>query len=246
MAAEAIAHSVGKDLYKIDLTTVVSKYIGETEQKLEQVFLAAEATQAVLFFDEADSLLGKRSEVKDAHDRYANLEVSYLLQRMERYDGLIILATNLPGNLDSAFVRRMAAIVHFQQPTANERRRLWRKAWPANERGVITVPLASEPRMAVDHDYLAERFDFTGGNISNVVFASAFAAAERHWFRFVTMWDVLQGVRREFQKLGQLMTDEELGLHQFMPPPSRPPGGHGNVNANGWHAGVYAGASDAA
>ena len=223
MAAEALAHALGKDLYKIDLTSVVSKYIGETEQKLEQIFRAGEATQAVLFFDEADSLLGKRSEVKDAHDRYANLEVSYLLQRMERYDGLIILATNLPGNLDEAFLRRMAAIVHFPQPSAAERRILWRKAWPSDSFGNISVPLAKGSGSEIDFDYLAERFELTGGNIRNAVIAAAFAAAGRAHFRFVTMADVLLGVRREFQKLGQMMSDAELGLDRFPVPLDPPP-----------------------
>lgn len=223
MAAEALAHKLGKDLYKIDLTSVVSKYIGETEQKLEQVFRAGEATQAVLCIDEADSLLGKRSEVKDAHDRYANLEVSYLLQRMERYDGLIVLATNLLRNLDDAFLRRMAAIVHFPLPTSTDRRSLWKKAWPTDEHGRPTVPLTTASGLAVDYDFLAERFELTGGNIKNAVLAAAFAAADRPWFRFVTMWDVLQGVRREYQKLGQLMTNRELGLDQVPAPPGRPP-----------------------
>jgi AAA+ superfamily predicted ATPase len=218
MAAEAIAHSLGKDLYKIDLTSVVSKYIGETEQKLEQVFQASEATQAVLFFDEADSLLGKRSEVKDAHDRYANLEVSYLLQRMERYDGLIVLATNLLGNIDEAFLRRMATIVHFPKPSITERRVLWEKAWPRNADKQLTIPLASNSGFRIEYDFLAERFELTGGNIRNAVLAAAFFAAARCRNPVVTMWDVLQGVRREFQKLGQLMTDDELGLKLFKDP----------------------------
>lgn len=218
MAAEAIAHVLGKDLYKIDLTSVVSKYIGETEQKLEEVFQAGEATQAVLFFDEADSLLGKRSEVKDAHDRYANLEVSYLLQRMERYDGLIILATNLLGNLDEAFLRRMATIVHFSKPAFAERRLLWQKAWPRDGHGRFTFPMETRSGFAVDFDFLAERFELTGGNIRNAVVAAAFSAADRPHFSFVTMWDVLQGVRREFQKLGQVMTDDELGFPLFSDP----------------------------
>ncbi|TWW08653.1 hypothetical protein E3A20_22200, partial [Planctomyces bekefii] len=218
MAAEAIAHVLGKDLYKIDLTSVVSKYIGETEQKLEQVFQAGEATQAVLFFDEADSLLGKRSEVKDAHDRYANLEVSYLLQRMERYDGLIVLATNLLGNLDEAFLRRMATIVHFSKPAVGERRLLWQKAWPRDGHGRFTFPMETRSGFEIDFDFLAERFELTGGNIRNAVVAAAFSAADRPCFSFVTMWDVLQGVRREFQKLGQVMTDDELGLTLFRDP----------------------------
>ncbi len=222
MAAEALAKAIGKDLYRIDLTSVVSKYIGETEQKLEQVFRSAESTQAVLFIDEADSLLGKRSEVKDAHDRYANLEVSYLLQRMERYDGLILLATNLAGNLDDAFLRRMAAVVHFQQPSVEERRHLWRKAWPTNDKGTVTVPLAPEPGYALDYDFLADRFLLTGGNIRNAVLAAAFSAAARKHHTFVTMNDVLHGVRREFQKLGQTMTDRELGLDLFLVPPAPP------------------------
>lgn len=225
MAAEALANSLGKDLYKIDLTTVVSKYIGETEQKLEQVFLAGEATQAVLFFDEADSLLGKRSEVKDAHDRYANLEVSYLLQRMERYDGLIVLATNLLGNLDDAFLRRMAAIVHFPKPAVAERRKLWEKALPRNDAGQLIVPVITERGFQIDNDFLAERFELTGGNIRNAMVSAAFSAADRPWYRFVIMWDVLQGVRREYQKLGQLMTDQDLGLGEFKKPPDPPPSG---------------------
>jgi SpoVK/Ycf46/Vps4 family AAA+-type ATPase len=217
MAAEAIAAELGKDLYRIDLTAVVSKYIGETEQRLEQIFLAAEATQAVLFFDEADSLLGKRSEVRDAHDRYANIEVSYLLQRMERYDGLIVLATNLPGNLDDAFLRRMSAIVQFAAPGAADRAVLWRQAWPRE------VMLATGAGYEIDYDFLAERFELTGGGIRNAALAAAYAAADRPWFRAVTMYDVLLAVRRELQKLGQAITDRALGLQLFQPPPSRPP-----------------------
>lgn len=224
MAAEALARFIGKDLYRIDLTSVVSKYIGETEQKLEQVFRSAEATQAVLFIDEADSLLGKRSKVKDAHDRYANLEVSYLLQRMERYDGLILLATNLAGNLDDAFLRRMAAVVHFQRPSVEERRRPWRKAWPTNQYGRVTVSVDPRPGFALDSDFLAERFALTGGNIRNAVLAAAFSVAARKHHPFVTMHDVLLGVRREFQKLGQTMTARELGLDLFEVPPPAPSG----------------------
>ncbi len=212
MAAEGIARSLDKDLYKIDLTAVVSKYIGETEQRLERIFQAGEASQAVLFFDEADSLLGKRSEVRDAHDRYANLEVSFLLQRMERYDGLIVLATNLPGNLDDAFLRRMSAIVHFPTPDAAARQEIWKHVWP--ERCPRTAEL--------DFRFLAERFDLTGGGIRNAALAAAFTAAERKRARAVYMWDVLKAVRREYQKMGQDLTCEELGFDQFPPPPGEP------------------------
>jgi SpoVK/Ycf46/Vps4 family AAA+-type ATPase len=221
MAAEALAADLGKDLYKVDLTSVVSKYIGETEQRLERVFQSAAQTQAVLFFDEADSLLGKRSEVRDAHDRYANIEVSYLLQRMESYDGLIVLATNLPGNLDDAFLRRMAAIVRFQFPGPAERRILWERVWPNR------VPFAGSV-YALDFDYLAERFELTGGGIRNCALAAAFMTADRPWFRKVTMWDVLQAVRREYQKLSQAISDVDLGLSLFTPPPD-PPSHHGRL-----------------
>ncbi len=237
MAAEAIAGEIGKDLFRIDLTAVVSKYIGETEQRLEQIFQAGEATQAVLFFDEADSLLGKRSPVRDAHDRYANIEVSYLLQRMERYDGLIVLATNLPGNLDQAFLRRMSAIVHFPPPGVAHRRELWERVWPD------VVPKAAEPGHALDYDFLAERFELTGGSIRNTALAAAFAAADRDWYQFVTMWDVLLGVRGEFQKLGRAVSDSELGLARFRPPPPKPTPGEVTRNGAGVLAGMNGGGS---
>ena len=131
MAAEIIAGELGLDLYKIDLSTVVSKYIGETEKNLAKIFAEAETSNAILFFDEADALFGKRSEVRDAHDRYANVEISYLLQRMEEYEGVVILATNLRKNMDEAFVRRMHFTVEFPFPGEAERRRIWQGIWPA-------------------------------------------------------------------------------------------------------------------
>ena len=131
MAAEIMAGELGLDLYKIDLSTVVSKYIGETEKNLARVFDEAETSNAILFFDEADALFGKRSEVRDSHDRYANIETSYLLQRMEEYDGMAILATNLHKNMDEAFVRRMHFTVEFPFPDAANRQRIWEKIWPA-------------------------------------------------------------------------------------------------------------------
>src|SRR5262249_50703446 len=130
MAAEIIAHDLNLDLYKIDLSGVVSKYIGETEKNLARIFDEAEATSAILFFDEADALFGKRSEVKDAHDRYANVETSFLLQRMEEYDGVTILATNLRRNIDEAFLRRLSFVVHFPFPEQAERLRIWQGVFP--------------------------------------------------------------------------------------------------------------------
>ena len=131
MAAEIIAGELGLDLYKIDLSTVVSKYIGETEKNLARIFAEAETSNAILFFDEADALFGKRSEVRDAHDRYANIEIAYLLQKMEEYEGVVILATNLRKNMDDAFVRRVHFTVEFPFPAEADRRRIWEQIWPA-------------------------------------------------------------------------------------------------------------------
>ncbi|HYR07844.1 MAG TPA: AAA family ATPase, partial [Longimicrobium sp.] len=155
MAAEIIAGDLRLDLYRIDLSGVVSKYIGETEKNLNRIFAEAQSSNAILFFDEADALFGKRSEVKDSHDRYANIEVAYLLQRMEEYDGIVILATNLRKNMDAAFVRRMRFIIDFPFPDAADRERIWRTIFPD------TVPLAED----VDFGFLARKLNVTGGNI---------------------------------------------------------------------------------
>ena len=133
LAAEVIAGALGLDLYQIDISQLVSKYIGETEKNLGQVFDAAESVPCVLFFDEADALFGKRSDVSDAHDRYANIEVAYLLQRLERHHGIVILASNMPGNVDTAFARRIHVAVDFPKPSADERRRLWERSLPGPE-----------------------------------------------------------------------------------------------------------------
>jgi hypothetical protein len=167
MAASAVAHAARLDLHRIDLAGVVSKYIGETERNLEGIFEAARGANAILFFDEADALMGKRSEVKDAHDRYANLEVAYLLQRLEQHDGVVILATNLPKNLDAAFARRMHYALEFPRPNAALRERLWR--------GMFTpaTPLAPD----IDWRFIAERFETTGGEIQTIALDAAFLAA---------------------------------------------------------------------
>ena len=191
LAAEAIANELGLDLYCIDLAGVVSKYIGETEKNLDRVFTAAERANAILFFDEADALFGKRSEVRDSHDRYANLEISYLLQRMERYEGITILATNLRQNLDEAFVRRLSFCVHFPFPDEAHRQRLWSGIWPA------AVPLADD----VDAGLLARQFKLSGGNIRNVALAAAFLAAAEG--EPICREHVLQAAQRELQKMGK-------------------------------------------
>lgn len=200
MAAEIIAGELGLDLYKIDLSTVVSKYIGETEKNLEKIFNEAASSNAILFFDEADAIFGKRSEVKDAHDRYANVEISYLLQRMEAYDGVTILATNLRANLDEAFTRRLQFAVDFPFPQEADRRRIWQTLFPPD------VPRDAD----LDFDLLARRFKLAGGNIRNILVSAAYLAAADG--QVVTMAHLLHSVRRELQKMGRLVGEEELQL----------------------------------
>lgn len=198
MGAEVIAGELGLDLFKIDLSTMVSKYIGETEKNLERIFTEAESSNAILFFDEADAIFGKRSEVKDAHDRYANIEISYLLQRMEAYNGVTILATNLKANLDEAFTRRLQFALDFPFPKAPDRLRIWQTLFPPH------VPRADD----LDWHYLAERFEITGGNIRNIIVTAAYLAASNG--QVVTMEHMLHGTRRELQKMGRLVNERDL------------------------------------
>jgi ATPase family associated with various cellular activities (AAA) len=203
MAAEVIANALRLDLYRIDLSAVVSKYIGETEKNLRLVFDAAEAGGAILFFDEADALFGKRSEVKDSHDRYANIEINYLLQRMEAFGGLSILATNMKSALDKAFVRRLRFMINFPYPGPKERRRIWRRAFPPG------VPLALGD---ADFDHLAG-FDLSGGNIHSIALNAAFLAAKAQP-REVTMKLMLEAVRMEFRMLERPVDERALtSLH---------------------------------
>jgi AAA+ superfamily predicted ATPase len=193
MAASIIAAELGVDLYQVDLSQVVSKYIGETEKHLAELFADAEAASAALFFDEADALFGKRTEVKDAHDRHANLETSYLLQRVEAYEGVVILASNLVRNIDEAFVRRLAFVVEFPAPGAAERQSIWQGLFPAG------APL--EPDL--DFDFLAERVELSGGYLRNIALAAAFLAADEG--APVAMKHVLHAARREYQKMGKVL-----------------------------------------
>lgn len=198
MAAEIIAHELLLDLYKIDLSAVVSKWIGETEKNLDRIFTAAENSNAILFFDEADALFGKRSEVRDSHDRYANLEISYLLQKMEEYEGVAILATNMRAHLDDAFVRRLAFIVHFPFPDEQSRHRIWANVWPNK------IPLGDD----LDFDFLARQFKMSGGVIKNIALTAAFLAAEEG--AAVAMRHLIQATRREFQKQGKNLSETEI------------------------------------
>jgi SpoVK/Ycf46/Vps4 family AAA+-type ATPase len=198
MAADIIANELGFDLYKIDLAGVVSKYIGETEKNLNRIFTAAENANAILFFDEADALFGKRSEVHDSHDRYANIEISYLLQKMEQYEGVAILATNLRQNLDDAFVRRLAFTVHFPFPDEADRRRIWEGLWPR----------AAQLGNDVEFGFFASQFKLSGGNIKNIALAAAFLAASDGGM--VTMKHLFHATQREYQKLGKILSAAEL------------------------------------
>jgi hypothetical protein len=193
MAAEAIAHGLSLDLYRVEVSAVVSKYIGETEKNLRRVFTAAEAGGGVLLFDEADTLFGKRSDVKDAHDRYANMEVGYLLQLMESYAGITILTTNIDDGLDRAFLRRLRFVVNFPLPGAAERARIWAGIFPA---GVATE--------TVDYQALA-RLSLTGGNIRNIALGASLRAAAGG--RPVCMTHILEAARAELSKLGRPLSD---------------------------------------
>jgi AAA+ superfamily predicted ATPase len=199
MAAEVIAHELQLDLYKIDLSQMVSKYIGETEKNLNRIFTAATNSNAILFFDEADALFGKRSEVRDAHDRYANIETSYLLQKMEEYEGVAILTTNLRGNMDEAFVRRLRFIIEFVLPSVQERRSIWEQIWPQR------TPRSPD----LDLDFLAHQFEIPGANIRNIALRAAFLAADDGGM--VNMEHLMGAVRREYQKMGKILMVEELG-----------------------------------
>jgi SpoVK/Ycf46/Vps4 family AAA+-type ATPase len=187
MAAGIMAGELGLELYKIDLSTVVSKYIGETEKNLRQVFDAAEDGGALLFFDEADALFGKRSEVKDSHDRYANIEINYLLQRMESYRGLAILATNMKSALDPAFLRRIRFIVDFPFPDTGQREQIWRRVIPA-----------AAPVEGLDFAQLA-RLNIAGGTIRNIALGAAFAAAAAG--EPIRVEHVIHAARSEYAKL---------------------------------------------
>jgi len=203
MAAEVLANDLRLNLYRIDLSAVVSKYIGETEKNLRRLFDAAEDGGAILFFDEADALFGKRSEVKDSHDRYANIEINYLLQRIESYRGLAILATNMKSALDTAFMRRLRFVVNFPFPNVVDRRVLWRKVFPQrNGQDAPHTPLA-----VLDYDRLA-RLNLTGGNIHNIALNAAFLAADAG--TSVTMPLIFEAVRSELRKLDRAVNEADF------------------------------------
>jgi SpoVK/Ycf46/Vps4 family AAA+-type ATPase len=205
MAAEVIAAELRLPLYRIDLSQVVNKYIGETEKNLRRLFDAADSADVILFFDEADALFGKRTEVKDAHDRYANLEISYLLERMERFKGLAILATNRKKDLDEAFLRRLRFVVEFPLPDAADRLRIWRSVIPA---GVDSSEL--------DFDFLSQRFPLAGGHIRSIVFHACLQSAADRAPQRLEMPAVVRAVQREYDKLDRANSLEQFGAYAHL------------------------------
>jgi hypothetical protein len=208
LSAEVLAGHLGLDLYVVDLSSVIDKYVGETEKNLDRVFAEADRVNGVVLFDEADALFGKRSEVRDARDRWANVEVAYLLQRMELFDGIAILTTNLRANLDESFTRRLAGVIEFPLPDAGERRLLWERNLGDG------VPRSSD----LDLDFLAASFDLSGGSIRNIVLAAAFMAAEDG--AAVGMLHVVRAIEREYRKLGRLCVEGEFGRYHALVAPS--------------------------
>jgi len=204
MATEVLARDLGLDVYKIDLSSVVSKYIGETEKNLARIFQEAGSASCILLFDEADALFGKRSEVKDSHDRYANIEIDFLLQRMEEYEGAVLLTTNMAKNLDPAFTRRIQFTVEFPVPDERHRELLWSRVFPA------ATPLSDD----VDRGFLARRFKLSGANIKNIALNSAFLAAANGGA--VDMAHVVTALRREYRKLGKLASPSEFGAYSHL------------------------------
>ena len=204
MAADAIANTLHMQLFRIDLAGVVSKYIGETEKNLRAIFDEADRADAVLFFDEADALFGKRSEVKDAHDRYANIEINYLLQRIELFEGIAILATNKRAHLDEAFLRRIHVTLEFPLPRTPERVRLWDRSFPA------AAPLAAD----IDWDFLAQRFELTGGAIRNAALGAAYLAAQAQ--HDIGMCEVVNALRTELTKVGKRVPDSEFAPYTHL------------------------------
>lgn len=199
MGAEVIAQDLQLDLYKIDLSQIVSKYIGETEKNLDRIFTIAANSNAILLFDEADALFGKRSEVQDAHDRYANIEIGYLLQKMEEYEGIAILTTNLRSSLDDAFVRRLQFMIDFPLPQERDRLEIWQRVLPPQ------TPRSED----VDLGAIARRFELSGAHIRNIALAAAFLAASEAGI--VTMNHLIRATQREYQKMGKLWVEGDRG-----------------------------------
>ncbi|MCR5503016.1 MAG: ATP-binding protein [Lachnospiraceae bacterium] len=204
MTVHALAGQLGLELYKVDLSQIVDKYIGETEKRLEEVFEKAQKSNMILFFDEADAVMGKRSEVKDAKDKYANTEISFILQRIEEYDGIVILATNNLQNIDSAFMRRIRYVVSFQLPDRDTRKEIWKSSFGSG------VPVSED----IDYDFLAEKFELSGGEIKNIVLNAVFYGAAEGGE--VAMRHIMKAVYRENTKLKRIAFDGDYGGYAYL------------------------------
>lgn len=204
MTVHALASRLGLELYKVDLSQITDKYVGETEKRLEEVFTRAEKSNMILFFDEADAVMGKRSEVRDAQDKYANTEISFILQRLEEYDGIVILATNNIQNIDTAFIRRIRYILVFQRPDKETRLEIWQSAFDEK------VPLSED----VDFDYLAEQFELSGGEIKNIVLNAVFYAAAED--DEVSMKHIMKAIYREMTKGRRVALNGDYGKYGYM------------------------------
>jgi AAA+ superfamily predicted ATPase len=194
MAAALLGKLYNLDVYRVDLSMVISKYIGDTEKNLEKIFKKAENKNWILFFDEADSLFGKRTSISDSHDKYANQEISYLLQRLEDYRGLVILASNMRNNVDEAFTRRLQVVIHFKNPQANQRFQIWVNAFSKQ-----CIPPSQEELM-----HIAQQYELSGGSIMNVVQFASLQALNRN-DNIITVDDLLQGIKKEFRKEGKTL-----------------------------------------
>lgn len=204
MAAQVISNELHLEIYRVDLSRVVSKYIGETEKNLAEIFDSAKKSNVILLFDETDALFGKRTEVKDSHDKHANLETAYLLQKMEEYNGITIMTTNLLGNLDQAFFRRISYVIHFPIPDEKSRKLIWQKIFPKN------APLSKD----VDFDFLAKNFEISGGNIKNVVITSTFMAASEG--KEIKMKHIIKALEYEMKKQGKMISKSDFAEYGYL------------------------------
>ena len=204
MAAQVISNELGLEIYRVDLSKIVSKYIGETEKNLREVFDSAKRSNVILLFDETDAILGKRTEVKDSHDKNANMETSYLLQKMEEYDGITIMTTNFTENIDKAFFRRISYVVHFTMPDYVSRKEIWQKMFPKE------TPLSED----IDFEFLAKNFEISGGNIKNIVLSSCFMAASES--KKVEMKHIVKALEYEIKKQGKMVSKNDFAEYSYL------------------------------
>ena len=204
MAAQVVAHELGLEIYKVDLSRVISKYIGESEKNLGEIFDSAKKSNVILLFDETDSIFAKRTEVKDSHDRNANLETSYLLQKMEEHTGITILTTNFLENIDKAFFRRINYVVHFAFPNAAARKEIWQKMFTKE------VPIAKD----VDFNFIARQFELSGGSIKNACLTAAFMAASEN--TEITMKHMIKSIEYEIKKQGKMVSKSDFAEYGYL------------------------------